>query len=68
MRTSIPNMVRVAPPTSEIGNVFPLLCGVGKVNFEYNFGCMAAGDSLFDYRGRFPESSYPMKTYPKLRV
>jgi len=29
-----------------------------------NFGCMVASDILFDYRGRFLGSSYPMKTQP----
>jgi len=28
---------------------------------RYNFGCVAASDSLFDSRGRFSGSSYPMK-------
>ena len=27
-----------------------------------NFDCEIAGDTVFDYRGRFSESSYPMKT------
>ena len=27
---------------------------------------MAASDSLFDSRGRFSGSSYPMKTYPEI--
>jgi len=30
----------------------------------YNFGCMIGNDTLFDSRGGFSESSYPMKTYP----
>ena len=28
----------------------------------YNFGCMIASDTLFDFRGGFLGSSYPMKT------
>jgi len=28
----------------------------------YNFSCMIASDMLFDSRGRFSGSSYPMKT------
>ena len=28
----------------------------------YNFGCMIASDMLFDSRGGFSGSSYPMKT------
>jgi len=29
----------------------------------YNFGCMVASDTLFDSRGGFLGSSYPMKIY-----
>jgi len=28
----------------------------------YNFGCMTASDTLFDSRGEFSGSSYPIKT------
>ena len=28
----------------------------------YDFGCMIASDTLFDSRGGFSGSSYPMKT------
>jgi len=28
----------------------------------YNFGCVIASDTLFDSRGGFSESCYPMKT------
>jgi len=28
----------------------------------YNFGCMIASDTLFDSRGGFSASGYPMKT------
>ena len=28
----------------------------------YNFGCMITSDTLFDSRGGFSGSSYPMKT------
>ena len=28
----------------------------------YNFGCMIASNTLFDSRGGFSGSSYPMKT------
>jgi len=28
----------------------------------YNFGCMIASDMLFDSRGGFSGSGYPMKT------
>jgi len=30
----------------------------------YNFSCVIAGDTLFDSRGRFLGSSYPMNTQP----
>ena len=30
----------------------------------YNFSCMIASDTLFDSRGGFSGSSYPMKTLP----
>jgi len=29
---------------------------------DYNFGCMIASATLFDSRGGFSGSSYPMKT------
>jgi len=32
------------------------------LSMGYNFSCMAASDSLFDSRGRFSGSSYPVKT------
>ena len=32
------------------------------LSMGYNFGCMIASDTLFDSRGRFLGSSYPMKT------
>jgi len=28
----------------------------------YNFGCMIASDTLFDFSGGFSGSSYPIKT------
>jgi len=37
------------------GNRFLLSMG-------YNFGCMIASDTLFDFRGGFSESNYPTKT------
>ena len=30
----------------------------------YNFGCMIASDMLFDSRGGFSGSGYPLKTWP----
>jgi len=32
------------------------------LSMGYNFGCKIASDTLFDTRGRFSGSSYPMKT------
>jgi len=32
------------------------------LSMGYNFRCMIASDMLFDSRGGFSESSYPMKT------
>ena len=32
------------------------------LSMSYNFGCIIAGDTLFDSRGGFLGSSYPMKT------
>ena len=60
MRTFVPNMEGVPHPP--LRSVVSLVCEVGQVSFEsigYNFGCMAASDSLFD---RFSGSSYPLKT------
>ena len=32
------------------------------LSMGYNFSCMIASDTLFDYRGGFSGTSYPMKT------
>ena len=32
------------------------------LSMGYNFGCMIASDALFDSRGGFSGSNYPMKT------
>jgi len=32
------------------------------LSMSYNFGCMITSDTLFDSRGGFSGSSYPMKT------
>jgi len=32
------------------------------LSMGYNFSCMIASDTLFDSRGGFSVSSYPMKT------
>jgi len=52
-----PAMLReVAIPTN-FGTQFAVIGFVG-----YNFSCMIASDTLFDSRGGFSGSSYPMKT------
>ena len=37
-------------------------------SMSYNCGCMIASDTLFDSRGGFSASSYPMKTWPRLTI
>ena len=32
------------------------------ISMGYNFSCMTASDTLFDSRGGFSGTSYPMKT------
>jgi len=32
------------------------------LSMGYNFGCMITSDTMFDSRGEFSGSSYPMKT------
>jgi len=32
------------------------------LSMGYNFSCMIASDTLFDSRGEFSGTSYPMKT------
>jgi len=34
------------------------------LSMGYNFSCMMASDTMFDTRGGFSGSSYPMKTQP----
>jgi len=50
-------MVGSHHPTSEIGHAL-----WWKVLNRYNFGCVTAGDSLFDSRGGFLGSYYPLMT------
>jgi len=38
------------------------------LSMVYNFSRMIASDTLFDTRGGFSGTSYPMKTYPRSRV
>jgi len=42
---------------TNFGTQFAIIGFVG-----YNFGCMTASDTLFDSRGGFSGSSYPIKT------
>jgi len=42
---------------SDVAMATPFCLSMG-----YNFGCMIASDTLFDSRGGFSGSSYPMKT------
>jgi len=39
-----------------------------SISVGYNVGCTIASDTLFDSRGGFPGSSYPMKTLPRSSV
>ena len=34
----------------------------------YNFGCMIVSDTMFDSRGGFSGSSYPMKTITDFKI
>jgi len=67
-RTSTPNMVGVQPPTADIRCSTEARGGAGKSSNRYNFGCMTAGDSVFDSVGGFSESSYPTKTLPRSKL
>ena len=35
------------------------------LSIGYNFGCMTASDTLFDSRGGFSGTGYPVKTEPR---
>ena len=52
-----PAVLRDVAITTNFGTQFAI---TGFVS--YNFGCMIASDTVFDSRGRFSGSSYPMKT------
>jgi len=56
-------VLRYVAMATNFGTQF-LITGFGG----YNFGCMISSDTLFDSRGEFLGSSYPMKTYPKSSV
>jgi len=52
-----PAVLRDVAMATNFGRQFAITGFVG-----YNFGCMIASDRLFDSRGGFPRSRYPMKT------
>jgi len=52
-----PAVLRDVAMATNFGTHFAITAFVG-----YNFGCMIASDTLFDSRGGFSGSSYPMKT------
>jgi len=50
-------VLRDVAVATEFGTQFAITGFLG-----YNFGCMIASDTVFDSRGGFSWSSYPMKT------
>ena len=52
-----PEVLRDIAMATNFGTQFAVTGFVG-----YNFGCMIASETLFDSRGGFSGSSYPMKT------
>jgi len=52
-----PGMLRDVAMGNNFGKQFAITGFVG-----YNFGCMIASDTLFDSRGGFSGSTYPMQT------
>jgi len=52
-----PAVLRDITMATNFGTQFAIIGFVGN-----NFGCMIASDTLFDSRGWFSGSSYPMKT------
>jgi len=52
-----PAVLRDVAMATNFGMQFAVTGFVG-----YNFGCMIASDTLFDSRGGFSGSSYPMKS------
>jgi len=52
-----PPVLRDVAMATNFGMQFAITDFVG-----YNVGCMIASDTLFDSRGGFSGSSYPMKT------
>jgi len=58
-----PEVLRDVAMTTSFGIQFAITGFMG-----YNFGCMIASDTLFDSRGGFLGSRYPMKTQPRSSV
>jgi len=57
MLDECPEVLKDFAMATNFGMKFPI------TGFEgYNFGCMIASDTLFDSRGGFSGSDYPMKT------
>ena len=52
-----PQVLRNVAVATNFGTQFGITDFVG-----YNFGCVIASDTLFDFRGGFSGSSYPIKT------
>ena len=52
-----PKVLKDVAIATNFGTQFVIAGFVG-----YNFGCMIASDTLFNSRGGFSGSSYPMKT------
>ena len=52
-----PEVLRDVAMATNFGTQFAI-----TVFVRYNFGCMIASDTLYDSRGGFLGSSYPMKT------
>ena len=52
-----PAVLRNVAMATNFGTPFAITGFVG-----YNFGCMIASDTLFDFRGGFSGTSYPTKT------
>ena len=58
-----PAVVKDVAMTANFGTQFAITGFVG-----YNFRCMIASNTLFDARGGFSGSSYPMKTWQRSSV
>jgi len=52
-----PAVLRDVAMATNFGKQFAITGFVG-----YNFGCLIGNDTLFDFRGEFSGSNYPMKT------